>query len=167
MPLIQQRHFVPNHIARGLRLQLNQAILERFDRGTLFRRRTTSFGGHVTLALVELGPDEREFIQNRLFFLIVCRADDTRAFKGHMLIEMRESGLADLLIDPTHREGDVDGDDRRLMSFDHEHGQPICQPVLDHPFGETRRGSVGRIEDRGEAQDDEGAGPNHRTTDRT
>jgi hypothetical protein len=80
---------------------------------------------------------------------------------------MRESGLANLLIDPAHRKGDVDGDDRRLMSFDHEHGQPICQPMLNYPFSKTRRGSVRWIEDQGEAQDDKDTGPDHRTTDRT
>jgi len=55
-----------------------------------------------------------------------------------MLIEMRETGLADLLIDTAYCECDVDGDHRRLMPFDHEDGQSVRELVFNHSFGKAR-----------------------------
>ncbi|HET9131578.1 MAG TPA: hypothetical protein VFO86_11550, partial [Terriglobia bacterium] len=60
----------------------------------------------------------------------------------HVLIEMRETGSADLLINPANRESDVDRDNRRLVSLDHKNGQPIGQPMLNHALGKTGRGSI-------------------------
>ncbi len=70
-----------------------------------------------------------------------------------MLIQMGDAGLADLLVDPSHPERDVDRDHRCLMPFDHEDGQTVGQFVFDHPVGEARAFCRRRIKRKSQADD--------------
>ncbi len=59
-----------------------------------------------------------------------------------MLIQMGNARLANLLIQAAHRKSDVDRDDRRLMSLDHEHCQAVRKFMFDHTLGQTLRPGI-------------------------
>ena len=88
-------------------------------------------GLDLALALFQLRSDHRQLIENRSFFFVVPRPDGARPLEGHVLIEMGDPCLPNLLVDPAHREGNVDGHYRRLMALDHQDRQTIGQFMLD------------------------------------
>jgi hypothetical protein len=56
-----------------------------------------------------------------------------------MFVEMRQAGLPHLFVDSPDREGHVEGDHRRLMPLDHEHGQSVRQFLFHHTIRQTER----------------------------
>jgi hypothetical protein len=67
-----------------------------------------------------------------------------------MFIEMSQAGLPHLFVYPSDPKGHVEGDHRRLMPFDHEHGQPVRQLLFHHTIRETERGC--KEQPRGETE---------------
>jgi hypothetical protein len=59
-----------------------------------------------------------------------------------MFVEMRQAGLSHLFVYSTDPEGHVEGDHRRLMSFDHEDGQSVRQFLFHHTIRQAGRGGM-------------------------
>ena len=73
------------------------------------------------------------------------RADRARPFERHVLVEMGDACLPDLLVDAAHYKRNVDGHHRRLMALDHQDRQAVGQFVLDDAIGQTRRRRRGKV----------------------
>jgi hypothetical protein len=56
-----------------------------------------------------------------------------------MFVEVRQACLTDLFVHPTDPKGHVEGDHRRLMPFDHEHGQSVRQFLFHYTIRQTER----------------------------
>ncbi len=95
-------------------------------------------GRLFTFPPVKLGPDHSQIVQDGLLPLVIPRADRPGALERHMFVQMRQAGLADLLIHTADSERHVDADDRGLMPFHHQDGHPVGKLVLDDPVGQAR-----------------------------
>src|SRR5215475_12080702 len=113
----------------------------------------------VTLPLLQLGPYVKPLFENGVFFFIVLRPNRPRALEGHMFIEMRQSGLTYLFVDSPDSKGHVDRDHRRLMPFDHEHGQPVRQRLFHHTVCKPERGGMRWDDSQAEAQNNKDTSP--------
>ena len=154
MALIEQGHFIADHILARLRLQIRDLFLQGVKRGLLIRRHRRALLGQLALPLIEEGPHTGQLVERQFLFVKILRPDGPRAFERHVLIQVGQAGLADLLIHPAHPECNVDRDHRRLMALDHEDGQAVRQFVFDHPVGKTRPLGEHQVEVQAKAEDD-------------
>src|SRR5574339_1120717 len=107
MALIQERHFIACDILSRLLLQLLEALLQSFNGGLLSRlyRHVPAAPGKLPLALLELGPHSMQLVENRLLLFVILRPDGPRAFERHVLVEMRQTGLAEMFVQAADPEG--------------------------------------------------------------
>ena len=133
MALIEERHLVADDEFTRLVLQLFESSLKLLEflrscRGFAFHLRASRF---FTLSTFQFASNLSQLGQHRLLLLEVFRADVACSLERHMLIEVSQSGLSHLLIDPADSERHVDTDDRRLMAFHHQHRHAVGQFVFD------------------------------------
>ena len=156
MALVEQGHLVARDELSRLVLKFGKPFLQLLDGGPILGtgRVFLTLPRELSLPLLQLSPHSKPFFENRTFLLVVLRPDRPRALERHMFVEMRQAGLPHLFVDSPDPEGHVEGNYRRLMPFDHEHGQPVRQFLFHHTIRQPERGGMQWIEIQAEAGDE-------------
>ena len=140
VPLVEGGELGGDYELLRLRLDFGEPLAQRVH-ARLVGRRAFGLLGHDGLRKAV------HLLQNRLLLLGVRDSDRARPLEGHVLVEVRDARDAVMLVDAADLVGQIDGDDRRLVTLHHQEGQAVGEPLFDDPLFKVRgRGEAGEQE---------------------